>query len=238
MNRLKLLVLLLLLPLVIACATLKTRTDSQEVSAHYKRGIAYLSEDRIQQAFVEFQKAYKLNPKDKEVLNAIGVIYLLHFDNLLKAIEYFEKAIEAAPDYSEAYNNLGKAHDKSGHLETAISFYKKAVSNLTYRTPEKAYINMGNSYYRLGRYESAIDSFQEAIKRSRHLSLPYLRLALCYNAVGRYGDASTAITQAITLDPVYNGNREKAIEDFTLLRLKATGYVEQDLRDYLEILKY
>jgi tetratricopeptide (TPR) repeat protein len=97
---------------------------------------------------------------------------------------------------------------------------------------------MGNAYYRLSRYEAALSSFKEAAKRAPNLGLTYLRIALCYNAMGKYGDAATAMNHAISLDPVYRGDREKAMEDFTGRKLKSIGYEEQDIRDYIEILKY
>jgi type IV pilus assembly protein PilF len=187
---------------VIACAATETKNDVEQATAYYKIGVAYLNENKIQQAFVEFQKAYELSKNDKEILTAIGIIYLLHFDETPKAIDYFERAIKVDSTYSKAYNNLGFAYEKLGRFETAISYYKSAVSNLTYSTPEKSYISMGNSYYRLGKYKLAVDSLKEAIKRAPYLSLPYLRLALCYNALGNYGDASTAMTKAINLHSV------------------------------------
>jgi tetratricopeptide (TPR) repeat protein len=228
----------LVLFFVIACATSATRDSAQQAGAHYKIGVSYLNEGKAQQAFVEFQKAYEINPHDKEVLNAIGIIYLLYFDETAKAVGYFEKAINVDPNYSEAYNNLGYAHEKLGRFDTAISFYRKALSNLQYPTPEKAYISMGNSYYRLGKYEDALNSYKEAVKRAPNLGLSYMKMALCYNAMGRYGDASTALTYAITLDPLYKGDRGKALEDFTIRALKASGFEEKDIRDYIEIIKY
>lgn len=201
-------------------------------------GVAYLNEARVQQAFVEFQQAYQLNPDDKEVLNAIGYVYLIYFDETAKAIDFFEKATKVDPNYSDAYNNLGFAYEKLGRFDAAIPFYKKAVSNLTYSTPEKAYISLGNAYYRLGKYEDALYSYKEALKRAPNMGLPYMRMALCYNAMGRYGDASSAMTYAITLDPAFKGDREKALEDFTLWKLKASGYEEKDIQNYIEIIKY
>ncbi|PKL51827.1 MAG: hypothetical protein CVV37_04530 [Nitrospira bacterium HGW-Nitrospira-1] len=237
LNYLKILTVISML-CVIACATTATQDALQQAGAHYKIGVAYLNEAKAQQAFVEFQKAYELNPNDKEVLNAIGVIYLLYFDETAKAIEFFEKAAKVDPNYSDVFNNLGVAYEKLGRFDTAISLYKKAVSNPLYSTPDKAYIGMGNSYYRLGKYEDAVSSYKEAVKRSPNLSLSYMRMALCYNSMGRYGDASTAMTHAINLDHVYKGDREKALDDFTIRMLKTSGYEEKDIRDYIEILKY
>ena len=219
-----------------ACATLTTGEDQQKAEAHYKIGVAHLNENKIQQAFVEFQKALEIDPGDKKILNAIGYIYLMYFDETGKAIDSFEKAIKVDPSYSDAYNNLGYAYEKLGRFDMAISFYRKAVSNLMYATPEKSYISMGNSYYRLGKYEDALQSYKEAVKRAPNLDLPYMRMALCYNAMGRYGDAATAMTHAITLG--YNGDREKALEAFSIMKLKASGNEEKDIQDYIEIMKY
>ena len=238
--KLKYLKVLILVSLfcAVACATVTHNEDIQKAGAHYKIGVAYLNENKVQQAFVEFQKAYEFNPNDKEVLNAIGTIYLLHYDETAQAIDFFARATAIDPGYSEAYNNLGFSYERLGRFNEAIPFYKKAVSNLLYTTPDKAYIGMGNAYYRLGKFEDAINSYKEAAKRNPNLSLTYLRIALCYNAMGRYGDASSAMSYALTLDPFYKGDREKALEDFTIRKLKATGYEEKDIQDYMEIIKY
>lgn len=235
MNRSKILVLMLIIALASACATANSTNKSE---AYYKMGIAYLNENKVQQAFVEFHKAYELAPHNKEILNAVGIIYLLHLEETNKAIEYFDKAVKEDPSYSEAYNNLGYAYEKLGSYEKAISYYRKALSNPLYQTADKAYINMGNSYYRMGNYEAALQSYKEAVKRAPSSSLAYWRLALCFNAMGRYGDASTAVTQAVKLDPLYSGSAEKAIEDLSLKRLSAKGSEEKDINDFLEILKY
>jgi predicted TPR repeat methyltransferase len=65
-----------------------------------------------------------------------------------------------------------------------------------------------------------------------------MRLALTYNAMGRYGDAATALAQALKVDPAYNGDNDKFVRDLKLRKLKATDAEEQDISDYLDILKY
>lgn len=230
--------MILALALAASCATTGTEDKTQEAVAHYKLGVGYLSENKVQQAFVEFHKAIELDPRNKEVLNAIGIVYLIHFDEPLRSMEYFDRAGKVDKDYSEAFNNLGYAYERAGKYEEAIALYKKALMNPLYPTAEKSYLNLGNAHYRLKRYDLAMAAIKEAIKRRPDLSLAYLRLALCYNALGKYGDAALAMTQAIKLDQVYKGNRELAAEDFHLRTLKATGLEEQDLRDYIEILKY
>ena len=229
---------LFFLMFMVSCATFKTEGDMQHSAALYKIGVGYYSEGKVQQAFVEFQHAYELNPQNKEALYAIGIIYLLDFDEIPKAIDFFQKAVKIDPNYAEAYNNLGYAHAKMGKFDAAIPFYKKAVSNLLYATPEMAFVNMGRAYYRLGRYDEASAAYKEAIKRAPNFDLPYLGLALCYNATGNYGDASAALSRAIGLNPRYKGNTKMAAEDFMTRKLGASNYDQKDYADYLEILKY
>ena len=231
----KKLMILIMAVFVGSCATASIE-NAQKATAHYKLGVSYLNENNVQPAFIEFRKAYDLNPEDKEVLNAIGIIYLLKFEDFPKAIEFFQKAISVEPDFSEAHNNLGVAYEKSRKFNEAIESYKKALSNLLYRTPEMAYNNLGRIYYRLGKYDEAINAYKEALKRMTDFYPSYYGLALCYNAKGRYGDASLAITKAIEIE--YKGSKSKAINDLSQRKLNARGEEEKDIADYLEILKY
>ena len=231
-------ILLFSLMVMVSCATVNKESALQNSAAHYKIGVSHYGEGKVQQAFVEFQRAYELNPLNKEVLYAIGIIYLLDFDETLKSIDYFQRAVRIDPDYSEAYNNLGYAHAKIGKFDAAIPFYKKAVSNLFYATPEKAFVNMGKAYYRLGRYDDAATAYKEALKRAPNFDHPYMGLALCYNATGKYGDASAALSHAIVLNSQYKGNAKMAAEDFMIRKLSASSYDQKDFADYIEILKY
>ncbi len=238
MKRYLLLAACMFMPIISSCATMDNEDSVQQATAHFKIGVGHLSENKIQLAFVEFQRAYELNPNDKEVLNGIGIIYLLYFDETQKAVDFFQRAVRVDPLYSEAYNNLGAAQEKMGNYDAAIASYQKATSNLLYKTPEKAYVNKGRAYYRQGKFNEAVTAYKEAIKRAPNMDLPYLGLALCYNAMKRYGDASRSMTYAINLTPRYKGDPKLAAEDFHARRIVASGPELKDLEDYLEILKY
>ncbi len=230
--------LYLIAALVVSCASTGTDERLQKAAAHYQLGVSYLNDNNIQPAFVEFQKALELNPNDKEVLNAIGVIYLLKLEDYPKAVDYFQRALGIDKNFSEAFNNLGVAYEKMGRFSDAIEQYRTALSNPLYRNAEKAFNNLGRAYYRSKRYSDAVDAYKEAIKRYPDFYLPYYGLALCYNAMGRYGDAAAALKRAIGLDPVYRGDREKAINGIRERRLLARGDDEKDLEDLLEIMNY
>ncbi|OGW56454.1 MAG: hypothetical protein A2Z09_01380 [Nitrospirae bacterium RBG_16_43_8] len=233
----KKLMILVMAVFVGSCVTASVE-NTQKATAHYKLGLSYYGENNIQKAFVELQQAVELNPKDRDVLYMIGIIYLLNYDDSPKAIDFFQKAVSVDPDFSEAHNNLGFAYEKSRKFNEAIDSYKKALSNLKYRSPEKAYNSLGRVYYRLGKYDEAIDAYNNSLKRMPELYISYYGLALCYNAKGRYGDASLAISKAIEVDPVYKGSKSKAVNDLSQKKLDARGEEEKDIADWLEILKY
>ncbi|MEW6584497.1 MAG: tetratricopeptide repeat protein, partial [Nitrospirota bacterium] len=141
-------------------------------------------------------------------------------------------------NFSEALTNLGSAYAKMGKYDEAIKEYREAVSNPLYRNSALALYNLGMVYYKLARFDLALDAFKDSIRRHSDFHRPYYGLALTYNAKGMYGDAALAITKAVEYDPLYKGNREKAIEDFKNKKLQAKGTDEKDLADYIDILKY
>jgi type IV pilus biogenesis/stability protein PilW len=227
-----------ILLLLTSCVTTGTSDNIKKADAHYQIGLSYYNENDIQKAYIEFQKALELDPKNKDVLNAIGIINLLKFEDPQKAIGYFKKALLVDKNFSGAYNNLGGAYERIGRTDDAINSYKNALSNPMYKNPERAYNNLGMLYYRLGRYDDAIDAFKGSLRRVDNFYPSYYGLALSYNAKGFYGDASTAMARAIELDPLYKGDKEKAREDFENKKILAQGEKQKDLYDYLEILKY
>ena len=59
------------------------------------------------------------------MLNAVGIIYLLKFEDFPKAIEFFQKAVSVGPDFSEAHNNLGIAYERSKNLTKRYCLIKR-----------------------------------------------------------------------------------------------------------------
>jgi type IV pilus assembly protein PilF len=233
-------VLASLLPLLFlgACATTSNEEKLQKASAHRQLGISYLNDNNIQPAFVEFQKALELNPTDKEALNGIGVINLMKLEDYPRAIEYFQRALKVDKSFAEASNNMGGAYEKMGKYDEAVSSYKVAIANPLYRNTDRAFNNLGRAYYRMKRYDDAIDAYREAAKRNSDFQMPYYGLALCFNALGRYGDAATALRKALDMDPSYRGNREKALNDMREKKLVLRGDEEKDVEDLIEIMNY
>ncbi len=110
-----------------------------------------------------------------------------------------------------------------GKFTEAIESYKKAISNPQYKNAAMALYNLGMVYYRLSKFDEAMDAYKDALKRFSNFYMPYYGLALCYNAKGQYGDAAIAMTRAIELDPLYKGDKKKAMEDLKDRKIRAKG---------------
>ncbi len=222
----------------VACASMSGEEELQRSSAHYELGVSYLNENNIQPAFVEFQKALEYNSRNKEALDAIGLIYFLKLEDYPKAVTYFERALKEDKNYAEAWNHLGSAYEKTGRYPEAAEAYKTALANPFYKSAEKAFYNLGRTYYRMRRYDASLEAYKESVKRFSDFYPPYYGIALCYNALGRYGDAATALRKAIELDPEYKGDREKAIRQMKDKKLLVKAEEEKDLEDLIEIMNY
>ncbi len=211
--------------------------SKKESDFYYKLGASYMREGELQKAFVELQKAKELDPANKEVLNLLGLLYF-QFEDYENAIKHFKKAISIDRKFSDARNNLGTVYATQKRWKEAIEEFRKAIENPLYQTPETALTNLGFVYYRLKRFDEAIDAFNKALKRNPDFQRAYLGLALSYNKKSRYGEAASFMEEALKRDPLYRGDRFRAIKDMEERLLRARGEEAEDLRDYLEILRY
>ena len=69
------------------------------------------------------------------------------------ASESYEKVVKAAPEYAEAWSNLGYTYRKQGHFEKAIEAYQEAIR----LAPDlaEAHEYLGEAYAEMGRFELA-----------------------------------------------------------------------------------
>jgi len=219
------------------CAPSPEVAQPKEATYHNKMGIAYLNEGKVQLAFVEFQKAIKMEPNNKEIVYNLGLVYF-QLEDYVNARQYFLKAVTLDPKFADAYNNLGATDMQLKQWNEAVEAFKKALTNPLYQTPQWAFYNLGMSYYRLGDYDKAVDALKDAIRRDKSFPLPYYAMALAYNRLEKYGDAAEVMERAIEIDQDYRGTRDKKVADIRERLYTAKGEEEMDLKDYLEIMNY
>ncbi len=230
---------ILVCAVLISCATTKEESDDViQSDAYYQMGLSFMKEEKFQDAFVEFQKAIKSNPDNKLALNALGLIYL-KFEDFERAEQSFLDALDVDGKFSEAYNNLGVVYSRLKKWEKAITQFEMALENPMYPSPERAYYNIGNAFYRMGKYREALRNYRYSVRRVPNFYASYYGMALCYNKIELYGEASQALMEGIKADPEIMGNRRKAGNVFAARRVLTID--EDERNDYLdlrEILNY
>ncbi|HDO25582.1 MAG TPA: tetratricopeptide repeat protein, partial [Nitrospirae bacterium] len=171
-----------------ACVTTpkKENNDQRKAEAHYKLGYAYLTDNRLKKAYVEFQTVLNLEPRNKQALNALGLITSSPgFKEYKEAVKYFNRAISIDPNYSEAMNNLGAAYVNMGKWDEGIKYFRRALKNPVYAEPESAYYNIAYAQYMKGDYAGAVITLKGTISRYPEFPGSYYVLGLVYIKQGR-----------------------------------------------------
>ena len=146
----------------------------------YFNGLNQLSQNRIVEAKLNFQKAIKMHKEHHQAYNSLGWVYETKHQDYKKAEECYAKAIEYAPEYPAGYVNysrllliLNRFDELEKILEKAIEIpgINKSRINNEYAVMDE---NRGEFAKAIEYYKKALDysfdmqeinKFKEAIKR-------------------------------------------------------------------------
>jgi adenylate cyclase len=135
---------------------------------------------------------------------------------IARAIEYYERAIEADPGYAEAYARMANMYDFAARFGwsddvehdrlRSVQLAEKAVA-LDARNPF-VHWTFGRVISRLGRdgrksQARAIEALKRAIELDPNYADAYAFISLLYVGSGRPDDAIEAITRASQLNPTF-----------------------------------
>jgi len=209
------------------CASMKvTPEDVRRSSAEYMLGMSYMEQNRFQDAFVEFQKAIRSNPRNKEAHNMLGHLHGV-LEQYEESLDFYDRALKIDPRFSEAYNNRAGTLIQMERWDEAIASAEKALENPLYATPEYALNNIGYAEMKKGKYEAAILTLKKALRR-RPLPQASYNMALAHIELGQDWAAVRALEDLLERYPQYadahyqlgllylkSGNRDKARKHFT-----------------------
>jgi len=147
-------------------------------------------------------------------------------ENYDSAIPYLNEAIDASPDFTDAYHMLAVCYDQRGDVKKAINNYEKVVAE---KEDEKALYNLGLLYLSDNQKDKALTSFQKSVALSPNYKKPLRQLALLNAQVGESSDqtdadvfSDTKNAQAARLSTVVNlyeqGMYQKAIDESHKIR--------------------
>jgi tetratricopeptide (TPR) repeat protein len=98
------------------------------------------------------------------------------------AIEAYERAIAADPDFADAHSNLGTVHHVRGDLEQARACYERALGVDPGHV--EARFNLASLLEELGRDEAALRHYKAALLADPFHADAQLNLALLYERLG------------------------------------------------------
>lgn len=145
-------------------------------------GNTYLNQAMLQKALEHYQISLRMGDEGIQKVSLINIaIVYTSLDQLKKAREYYQKAIEKQGDNGNPhhlafiYKNLGIVEKKSGNYQEALSMFNEALSiylNLSndYQISD-LYYSIGNLYFDQKNYDAALVEYQKSLeirKRIQH----------------------------------------------------------------------
>ena len=115
------------------------------------------------------------------------------------AIRHYEKAIEIAPNFYPAHNNLGSDELSKSDLLAARKEFEKVVQ--LNRSDAAAYFNLGNVCMLMGQLPDAQHFLEEGLRRQPESALGQFLLGSLNLRKGNFPGAERALHQAMETDP-------------------------------------
>jgi tetratricopeptide (TPR) repeat protein len=111
----------------------------------------------------------------------------------------YETAVRFAPDFAEAYSNLGNLYLQSGRRDDALRAFATAIRAKPDLAP--VYCNLAAVLIDLGRCDEAIAASETALRLAPDLCEAYVNLYQAFRRSGRHREALASALRATQLRP-------------------------------------
>jgi tetratricopeptide (TPR) repeat protein len=115
------------------------------------------------------------------------------------AIRHYQKAIEIAPNFYQAHNNLGSDELSESNLQAARGEFEQVVK--LNQSDAAAYFNLGNVCMLLGQLPDAQRFLEEGLRRQPESALGQFLLGSLNIRAGKLPEAEHALHKAMEIDP-------------------------------------
>jgi tetratricopeptide (TPR) repeat protein len=161
-------------------------------------------------------------PGRDDSLVIMGNLCYRHGD-VIKALEYWNKALQINPKQANVYKSMALLYMKKGQFNDAVSQFRKALE-IQPQLPD-VYVNIGHSLMMSGRPNEAIEALKKEIQISPNADFAYFLLGQAHLQQKKFQKAKEYYETAIKINPRYSnayyglasvcaklGNRDKAKE--------------------------
>lgn len=139
-------------------------------------------------------------PEAASAYTQLGVAYLER-DNLPRALNALDRALEIAPDNAEALQAIALVYQRQGESDLADQHFQRAIDTAPDFT--RARNNYAAFLYQEGRVEAACDQLESASQDAQYDNRTQLfaNLGQCYMALGETELARERLKRAQRIDP-------------------------------------
>ncbi len=128
-------------------------------------------------------------------------IHCMGIGEVIHAEACFKKAVQIAPDFAEAYANLGLLLDKQGITDDAEIYYRHSIE-LNPALPE-THLNLGALLANNKRFNEAESAYKQAISLKPHSPAGWSNLGVLYACMKREQEAEQCYRTSMFLDESY-----------------------------------
>ena len=141
-----------------------------------------------------------------------------------EAMQVFKKAVELKPNYDAAWRMIGACYHQMGEYESAMEYYKKALSH---DETDETYYLMGVTMYELGRYEDEISYYRKALEINSENIKALNNMGTTLYTLRRFDEALSCYDRVLNIDP----NDEKVWNNRGVT-LKKLGRIDEALKSF------
>jgi len=164
-----------------------------------QQGRAMIAQGKVDEGILRYQAALKLQPSNPTIHNALGVAELQR-ENLPRALDSFNRALQLAPSYSDARNNRGATYVRLDQLALAENDFLEVLADNTYANRAGVYFNLGSLYLGKGNVAAAEENLRKAAKPSGPVDA-YALLAEVLAKQGKNALAESTLREALSRAP-------------------------------------
>jgi len=175
---------------------------AEERKAKYlEKGKAYLEENNLDKAKIEFKNVLQIDPKFAEAYYYMGLLEEKNKE-LGKSLSNYVKAIEFNPDFNDAKVKLAKIYTIAGTTDY-IEKAKKLLDEVKISDPgnsEAEYIS-ATIMYKLGSKQKAVEKLKKVIAQDNHVVEAVSLLAAFYTAQNKEVEARNILIKGTKDNP-------------------------------------
>ena len=184
---------------------------SPESAQKYQEGQELFQKRRHQDAIKAFEEAVKIDGKNAQAYQAIGITYQ-KLKDWQKAIEAHQMAATVKPDYAAAYYAVGEVQFQRLHdYEAAEKNFKKVLGidpgfqeGKAQQYLKAAYLRQGGIYFRSRNYRKAVEQYENASQLDPSDASAFYNLGLAHKAARNSRKARETLQTAVDLDPTHD----------------------------------